>query len=206
MRENIVQNHDMLLYRPFIEGGVVVPITFEHYSQVIKAYNELRYQLLVKPDWYWSCRSRSAFMNIMIVLKKHYQMLRTGELTVCKIHPAVSNNNYVKKALLYIESHYMVKITLQDILKECSTNHTTLTVNFKKETGVTVMNYLKRYRVDMAKKKLQFTEIPLKEIARSCGFTTPEHFSRIFSEIVGVPPAQFRRQAVARRIMELQSR
>ena len=64
MCENIVQNHDMLLYRPFIEGGVVVPITFEHYSQVIKAYNELRYQLLVKPDWYWSCRSRSAFMNI----------------------------------------------------------------------------------------------------------------------------------------------
>ncbi|WP_448212343.1 helix-turn-helix domain-containing protein [Colwellia sp. MEBiC06753] len=43
-----------------------------------------------------------------------------------------------------------------------------------------------------AKKMLLTTDLPLKEIARHCGFTDKSNFSQLFWRISGVAPNQLR--------------
>ena len=105
----------------------------------------------------------------------------------------------LKQAVFFIENHYNEPITLQDIVRSCSVNHSTLTALFKEELGITPVAYLWHYRLLIAKKLLEFTNLPVKEIGKRCGFKTVQHFSRKFEEQLGLSPAVFRTQAIARR-------
>lgn len=71
-------------------------------------------------------------------------------------------------------------ITLLDIAKAAGINHTTLTVLMKEELGLTAIEYLMKYRVTVAEKQLEFTSVPIKDIANMTGFKTVQHFSRVF--------------------------
>jgi AraC family transcriptional regulator of arabinose operon len=55
------------------------------------------------------------------------------------------------------------------------------------------------HRLVVAKKFLEFTELPIGEIASRCGFKTTQHFSRKFEEKMGSNPTAFRADAVADR-------
>lgn len=196
--------HDLFLLRPFTDGPSVIPIISDYLPKLSDAFNQMQYQLSFQPDWYWSCRTRSGFIDILITLEKHFQMLQSGELVTYEGHHFI-HCDYVKKALLYIEANYMNKITFTDVLLASGINHTTLTANFKAQTGLTVMDYCQKYRIEVAKKKLRFTDVPLKDIATTCGFATTEHFSRIFKQYAGASPALFRKQSVEKRRKELQN-
>ena len=56
-----------------------------------------------------------------------------------------------------------------------------------------------QYRITIAKKQLAFTDVPIKDIASMVGFKTVQHFNRIFKEITGTPPAEFRKTSVQKR-------
>ena len=60
-----------------------------------------------------------------------------------------------------------------------------------------------QYRVTIAKKQLAFTDVPIKDVANMVGFKTVQHFNRIFKEIAGTTPAEFRKSAVQKRKDEL---
>lgn len=69
----------------------------------------------------------------------------------------------------------------------------------KDELGCTAIEYLTKYRISVAKKQLEFTDVPIKDIANMTGFKTVQHFSRIFKEITNTTPAEFRKTAVKSR-------
>ena len=61
------------------------------------------------------------------------------------------------------------------------------------------MDYLMKYRVTVAKKQLEFTNVPIKDVAAMSGFKTVQHFSRVFKNHTGATPAEFRKIAVQKR-------
>ena len=105
----------------------------------------------------------------------------------------------VKRAVFFIETHYMDKITCADIVADSGSNRTTLSRLCLEQLGMTAVEYLRHYRIETAQKLLRFTEIPVKDIASQCGFSTAEHFTRVFTEMTGTPPASFRKNAVEKR-------
>lgn len=64
---------------------------------------------------------------------------------------------------------------------------------FKANIGNTFLGYLHQLRVDRAAGLLLNTELRVSEIAYSVGFESLRTFSRVFRELKGVPPAQFRK-------------
>ena len=73
----------------------------------------------------------------------------------------------------------------------------------KAELGITAIEYLMQYRITIAKKHLAFTDVPIKDIANMVGFKTVQHFNRIFKEITGTTPAEFRKSSVQKRKDEM---
>lgn len=75
----------------------------------------------------------------------------------------------------------------------------TLTALMKEELGCTAIEYLMKYRITVAEKQLEFTSVPIKDIANMTGFKTVQHFSRVFKAQTGTTPAEFRKNAVQKR-------
>lgn len=63
---------------------------------------------------------------------------------------------------------------------------------FKKETGISVSDYIRRQKIDMAKNLLKYSEYSMIEIANRLSFSSQSHFIQQFREIVGMTPKKYR--------------
>lgn len=196
---DIASTHDMFMLRPFIDKVRVIPIVDTHVEKIECCAQYMTEELEEQRDWYWSCRGRSYFMEIIISLERMYGLVGYGLVNQSSDNTPVINNPKLRDAVLYIEGHYGENITLSDISKKSGINHTTLTALMKQEFGCTAIEFLMRYRISVAKKQLAFTEVPIKDIADMVGFKTVQHFSRVFKEHTDNTPAEFRKEAVQKR-------
>lgn len=197
--EELANIHDLFLLSPFTGGRRhVLPMLDENQATMRFLFSKISTELQEQPDWYYPCRSRSYFIEIMLLLERIYDFFGGRHVEVTQ-EADEFENPHLQKAVAFIEAHHAENITLQDIVKACSANHSTLTKLFKDELGLTPIAYLWDYRITVSKKLLEFTNLPVKEIAKRCGFKTIQHFSRKFEEQLGVSPAVFRTQALARR-------
>lgn len=63
----------------------------------------------------------------------------------------------------------------------------------KKELGITAQEVISSYVLHLAKQRLVSTDDDISEIAYSLGFQYPQHFARLFKNVTGQTPTQFRR-------------
>lgn len=202
--EDMASVHDLFLLKPFLDKAHVLPIVDTQVEKIEHAADCMLQELTEQRDWYWSCRGRSYFMEIIIALERMYGLIGYGLTHQESDNIPVIRNPKLRDAVLYVEGHYSENIALTDIAANAGINHTTLTALMKEELGCTAMEYLMRYRITVAKKQLAFTEVPIKDIAAMVGFKTVPHFGRVFKEHTGTTPAAFRKTAVQKRKDEMQ--
>jgi two-component system response regulator YesN len=99
----------------------------------------------------------------------------------------------VQQLMDYIKSNYREPITLQQL-----SNHLFLSPNylcslFKQETGITIVDYIKQFRIEMAKQLLESSHLKVYEIAESVGFTSSSYLCRVFKEMTGININEFKR-------------
>ena len=200
---DIASTHDLFLLKPFTDKAYVVPIAETQLEKIVQAADCLQTELENQRDWYWSCRGRSYFMEIIIALERMYGLIGYGVTHQKSDNTPIIKNAKLRDAVLYIESRFDEGITLPDIAKAAGMNHTTLTALMKEELGLTAIEYLMKYRITVAEKQLEFTSVPIKDIANMTGFKTVQHFSRVFKAQTGATPAEFRKSAVQKRKEEI---
>lgn len=200
---DLASTHDLFLLKPFTDKAYVIPIAETQLEKIVQAADCLQTELENQRDWYWSCRGRSYFMEIIIALERMYGLIGYGVTHQKSDNTPIIKNAKLRDAVLYIESRFDESITLPDIAKAAGMNHTTLTALMKEELGLTAIEYLMKYRITVAKKQLEFTSVPIKDIANMTGFKTVQHFSRVFKSQIGATPAEFRKNAVQKRKEDL---
>ena len=94
----------------------------------------------------------------------------------------------------YIRTHLADKITLADLSWHLHCSTVTITEHFRKEFGITVMEYVMKKRMAQAEKLLRETNQSVKEIALLCGFSDVEYFSRCFKKEHGCPPGEWKKE------------
>lgn len=196
---DIASTHDLFLLKPFTDKAYVVPIAETQLEKITQAAGYMQEELQNQRDWYWSCRGRSYFMEIIIALERMYGLIGYGIKHQISDNAPIIKNPKLRDAVLYIESRFDESITLPDIAKAAGMNHTTLTALMKEELGLTAIEYLMKYRITVAKKQLAFTDVPIKDIANMTGFKTVQHFSRVFIAQTDATPAEFRKSTVQKR-------
>lgn len=97
-----------------------------------------------------------------------------------------------KKAILYLFANYMNVISLDDVAGFIGVNNTYLSRVFKKETGRGFIEYVNMFRIDISKRLLLNDREKLKDIAAKSGFVNYNYFFKIFKEITGLTPQEYR--------------
>lgn len=92
----------------------------------------------------------------------------------------------------YLDGHFTEKISLDALAEQFFISKFYLTRVFKEQFGVSISTYLLNKRITKAKQLLRFSDRKLEDIGYQCGLGAPHYFSRVFKQVEGVTPSEFR--------------
>ena len=116
---------------------------------------------------------------------------------IFRVHHLRTNPNYshaIQKCCDYIELSLDRKIRTSDLASLVGYTEYYLTEKFKKETGISVSNYIRFAKIERAKVLLESTDLSVNEIADRLAFHTVNYFIQRFKETTGFTPAQYRKK------------
>ena len=100
------------------------------------------------------------------------------------------------KAVRYIRANYADKITLSKAADAVGISCSYLSAIFKDEMGQGFTEYVQTVRVEKSREMLRDPQLSIAEVAAMAGFSDQSYFTKIFTRICGVSPAQYRRGSI----------
>ena len=105
-----------------------------------------------------------------------------------------SADNYVRRAVEFIQGNYCNPIKVTDVADYVCINRSYLYTLFRNGTGMSPQQFLTTFRITKATELLQLTEHPIESIALSCGYADPLVFTKAFKQMRGMSPSAYRRE------------
>lgn len=99
----------------------------------------------------------------------------------------------IRAVLAHIADNLDGDLSVPTLARLAAMSPRTFARTFRAETGTTPAAYVQAARVDAARRLLEVTSLGTTEIARSCGFGTPETMHRAFRRTVHTTPGRYRR-------------
>jgi AraC-like DNA-binding protein len=96
----------------------------------------------------------------------------------------------------YILQNLQSKITLARICLNLHCSKATLTEAFRREYGMTIVQFITEKRMARACSLLSTTQLSVRAIADACGFSGVEYFSAQFKQVFGMSPLAYRKKNV----------
>lgn len=108
---------------------------------------------------------------------------------------ALRDAERIKAMLSLIHSQYGSELNTEKIAAAASISESECLRCFRSTIGTTPIQYLKQYRIQQAARQLMETNDKISDIAVSCGFQDMSYFTRVFRDIKGCVPSQYRKTA-----------
>jgi LacI family transcriptional regulator len=105
----------------------------------------------------------------------------------------LSSDPMVTDAMRYIAEHCRQTLRVEDLAEALHTSRRTLERRFEEIVGRSVYSEIARLRAEYVKRQLVETKHSLAKIAQDCGFSSASHFTRFFSNVVGMTPSAYRK-------------
>jgi AraC family transcriptional regulator len=97
-----------------------------------------------------------------------------------------------------LRDNFVAPPSLDELARIVEVHPTHLARVFRQFERCTIGDYVRRLRVDYARRRIVDSPDPLVEIALSAGFADQTHFTRTFKRVTGMTPKEFRRTFTAR--------
>lgn len=101
-------------------------------------------------------------------------------------------NEALQKVLHYIQNNLHEDLTLNRLAEVGCFNASYLSRIFKQTYGSNLSEFIGKGRVEMAKGLLRITNERIHEISRKVGYTSAHSFTRVFKQITGITPQEYR--------------
>lgn len=132
-----------------------------------------------QPDGFSGYLIRSKLWELLVLIARH-----SGSA-----HRPTGKSPVVEQAVDYIRSHYAEPISLGDVAGHCFVSREHLSRIFKRETDFNLSEYLMIYRLQKAESLLRKEpHLRISEVARRCGFSDSNYFSKSFRKMHGISP------------------
>jgi AraC-like DNA-binding protein/ligand-binding sensor protein len=171
--------------------------TPERFARVIRKLRESRVD-------FDESHLRNTYFSTRVISPKHYSSI-LELLTIFSNHLSLiadqlvlrSENSEapeISRAREFIKDHLTESLNLKQVADRAHLSSCYFCRKFKETTGFTFTNYLAQTRVEAAKKLLANPHARISEVAFEVGFQSLTHFNRVFKQISGQSPTQYREQ------------
>ncbi|PIE93605.1 AraC family transcriptional regulator [Bacillus fungorum] len=173
--KNICISSITLATRYAIKGGLPSGIAYKIYDLYTQKTEDLK-----DIESVWDLL-RNVFCSFADRVKEQKVQQHSKTIAICK--------NYIFKNIYN-------QISVKQIAKFANVNSDYLSILFKKEVGISLIEYIQRERIEEAKKLLTFTTYPLSDICASLNFSDQSYFTKIFKKFTNETPGKYRQSHV----------
>jgi AraC-like DNA-binding protein len=103
--------------------------------------------------------------------------------------------NLVERCDRFIEARLAGPIRIGELARQVNMSPGAFFARFRRETGMTPADYVRRARIRHAENLMVRTDMSLTDIAMACGFSSSQYFATSFREYAGIQPSRFREQS-----------
>lgn len=104
-----------------------------------------------------------------------------------------NQNHEFKKIFEFLENHYYENISASILAEMCHYNPSYFSRLFKKYTGITFSEYLKKIRIRNACRLLENKNIKINDLYTKVGYTNKTNFYKHFREITNMTPYEYKK-------------
>ena len=131
-----------------------------------------------------------AYLEILII-----RLMRSTALAVPSEPQIFSANRQCAAVRRYIDLHFKEQLTLEQLAEESHMNKFYLSHAFKREFGVSPINYMISRRIEESKYLLAETDLSMSQIAQLLGFSSLSYFSQVFRRTQSISPKEYRQNS-----------
>ena len=126
------------------------------------------------------------------IARLQYDMVLFYTKQVQRIRHGHYASELVKNVANYIQHHLSEAITTGQIADCLFLSRQHLSRKFTREAGVPLAAFIRREKIEESKRLLRYTDRPASAIAAYLGFSSQGHFSKVFKDIAGMTPVEYR--------------
>lgn len=131
---------------------------------------------------------RGKLLEILILTMRKV-VEQYGDVPIEKI----TDSAIIREAVHYFEANYQDKALLSNFCKKYHYNLQYMSRRFKKETGLTALEYIQKIRIKKSCALLVGSSFTIREIAHQTGYDDIKFFNRVFYKLVGMTPSEYRK-------------
>lgn len=165
-------------------------------------------RIMTEADGIYTSGGAYSFLNLLVYLVEKYAGREMAILTAKAFMVDIDRSSQspfiifqgqkahddepVKKAQEFIESNFQEKITIDRLASMFALGRRNLERRFKKATANTVIEYIQRVKIEVAKKSLESSRKNINEVMYEVGYADTKAFRTTFKKITGLSPIDYR--------------
>ena len=121
-----------------------------------------------------------------------YHMVLDYTERVSRVRRGSAPTKLAKDVSAYVRRNISERISVEDLAKTLFISRTHLAARFKRETGMTLTDFILSEKIEEAKRLLAYTDKSLLAIGEYLGFSSQSHFSKTFKLYTGTTPSEYK--------------
>ncbi|MES2681410.1 MAG: helix-turn-helix domain-containing protein [Bacteroidota bacterium] len=178
---------------------------FRYYYPDVKLVDE---KVITRQQGLYSSGGNNAYWNLLLYLVEKYtdrgMAIHTAKFFVIDMErkdqsPFIiftgqknHDDDTILKAQEYIERHFAVRMTVDELAEHFNLSRRTFERRFKKATRSTVVEYVQRVKIEATKKQLEIGRKSINEVMYDVGYADVKTFRDVFKKITGMTPNDYR--------------
>lgn len=182
-----IKSTSMFLKETFTKNIIYFNLNDNDYRIMLALY-ELIYQQNLNKHEFTSNITNNIIDSILLLLTKKYDLL------VKEITRKSDDSGLVDSIKQIIENYYYQDLKLDDIANSLSQSKSTICHEFKKHTGLSIIQYKIQRQIEEAKNLLIMSDMSISQIASLVGFDSASYFTKIFKDTYGMSPKEYKKR------------
>lgn len=142
-------------------------------------------------------KAKEVFANFVLQELVVRLMQTQARTLLLSPNPMNATTHRLAHVAQYISKHLRRNLTVRELADEACMSEPNFYRTFRQTFGITPVDYINQQRIALAGAMLRTTNRCISDICLDCGFNSLTYFTTLFRREVGMPPAQYRRQATA---------
>lgn len=176
------------IYQKYVERGGLPTFRSQQLTEYLSLWDTL-FSLASGSDHVRDMKINEGLSSLLTLL-----MIDSWQKSQKELSSENTKRSELNTILNYLNEHHAEKITLDQLSEIFFINKYYLTRIFKEQHGLSINNYLLQVRITHAKQLLRFSSSSVEEIGLMTGIGPLYYFSRVFKNVEGISPSEYRKQ------------
>ncbi|MCL6457780.1 MAG: response regulator [Gorillibacterium sp.] len=126
-------------------------------------------------------------------IRSHYDELFRRSFQAQSSDSYQLDKKVIREVCAYLDQYYRKNVSLTEMAERSHMSVSHFCNVFKRQSGLTLINYVNKVRMEKVKQLLLEPDLKIYDIAELVGYTTMSYFNRVFKEMEGVSPNEYRK-------------